>query len=62
MSSNEPLEGHEKFIYTHVGTEFQVQCSSGSACEESDVSRVHITPHFALQWSSKFYAGNGEWP
>ena len=59
-SSNEPLEGHEKFICTHVGTEFQVHSPSGGTCEESDVSLVHITPHVNVQWSSKVYADHGE--
>jgi hypothetical protein len=35
-SSNESLESHEKFIRTHVSTEFQVHCSGGGASEESD--------------------------
>lgn len=62
MSSHEPLENHEKFIRTHVSTEFQVHRSSGGACEEIDVRLVLITPHLDAQWSRKIYAGNGEWP
>ena len=61
-SSNEPLEGHEKFICTDVGTEFQVHRPSGGTCEESDVSLVHITPQLDVQLSSKVYAGNDKWP